>query len=124
MGLDALVKALLAELSKLAKADGVTGRVRDAGGAKVLPLSKVSIGFGTAMGGLGAKGESAGSASSADASAGGAGGAILVEPRAFVVVGADGVPRLLSLAEGKEPVLRGGVEILPRAALGAGAGER
>ncbi|HEX3850507.1 MAG TPA: hypothetical protein VHW01_06040, partial [Polyangiaceae bacterium] len=44
---------------------------------------------------------------------GGAGGAIVVEPRAFVVVGEDGVPHMLALHRGKTAVVRRGVEILP-----------
>jgi uncharacterized spore protein YtfJ len=77
----------------------------------VLPLSKVSIGFGTAVGGVG--GKSSAGVGDADASAGGAGGAVVVEPRAFVVVGEDGVPHMLALQNGKTAVVRRGVRILP-----------
>ncbi len=37
---------------------------------------------------------------------------IVVEPRAFVVVGEDGVPQMLALQRGKTAVLRKGVQIL------------
>jgi uncharacterized spore protein YtfJ len=93
MDLKHLMEELLVELGKVSKADSVVGNVRDAGSAKVLPLSKVSIGFGTAVGGVG--GKSSAGVGDADASAGGAGGAVVVEPRAFVVVGEDGVPHML-----------------------------
>ncbi len=43
---------------------------------------------------------------------GGAGGAIVVEPRAFVVVGEDGEPHMLALHKGRTAVVRKGVEIL------------
>ncbi len=115
MDLKELVGELLSELGKVSRSDAVVGEVRDAGAAKVLPLSRISIGFGTATGDVGGKaraGEAAGSAGGA-AAGGGAAGAIVVEPRAFVVVGEDGVPHLLALERGKTAVVRSGVEILP-----------
>ncbi|HEY4105455.1 MAG TPA: spore germination protein GerW family protein, partial [Polyangiaceae bacterium] len=90
MDLKDLMKELLGELGRVSKADGVVGTVRDAGQAKVLPLSKISIGFGTAIADVGGKARSGEAERNAGAEAGGAGGAIVVEPRAFVVVGEDG----------------------------------
>ena len=110
-----LMQELLEELGKVAKADAVVGGVRDAGKAKVLPLSRVSIGFGTAIGSLDGKAKRGGEESDAGAQAGGAGGAIVIEPRAFVVVGEDGTPHMLALAVGKQGVVRRGVKILPPA---------
>lgn len=115
MDLKHLVQELLEELGKVAKADAVVGGVRDAGKAKVLPLAKISIGFGTAIGSLDGKTKQGGEESGAGAQAGGAGGAVVVEPRAFVVVGEDGVPHMLALANGKQAVVRRGVQILPQA---------
>lgn len=114
MDLKELVTELLSELGKISRTDAVVGTVRDAGKAKILPLSRVSIGFGTAIGEVGGKSQRAGRQADAGASGGGAGGAVVVEPRAFVVVGEDGVPHLLALERGKAAVLRRGVEILPR----------
>jgi uncharacterized spore protein YtfJ len=118
MDLKNLLNELLGELGKVSRTDAVVGSVRDAGKAKVLPLSKVSIGFGTATAGVGgkAKATEGETVSDADASAAGAGGAVVVEPRAFVVVGEDGVPHLLALQNGKTPVVRRGVRILPQPA--------
>src|SRR5215207_5394868 len=107
------MQELLEELGKVAKADAVVGGVRDAGKAKVLPLAKVSIGFGTAIGTLDGKARNGAGESGAGAQAGGAGGAVVVEPRAFVVVGEDGMPHMLALANGKQAVVRRGVRILP-----------
>ena len=112
MDLKGLMTELLGELGRVSKADGVVGTVRDAGQAKVLPLSKISIGFGTAIADVGGKAHGE-QESNAGAEAGGAGGAIVIEPRAFVVVGEDGVPHMLALEHGKTPVLRRGIEILP-----------
>lgn len=113
MDLKELVTELLSELGKVSRSDAVVGAVRDAGKAKVLPLSRVSIGFGTAMGDVGGKANGQEQTSDATAAGGGAGGAIVVEPRAFVVVGEDGEPHLLALERGKAAVVRHGVEILP-----------
>ena len=110
MDLNKLVKGLLSELGKVSKSDAVVGQVRDAGRAKVVPLSRVSIGFGTGVVGLDGKAKG----SDAGVEGGGAGGAIMVEPRAFVVVGEDGVPHMLALKRGKHAVMRRGIEILPK----------
>ncbi|MCC6216847.1 MAG: hypothetical protein IT376_18455 [Polyangiaceae bacterium] len=110
MDLDELVKGLLGELGKVSKSDAVVGTVRDAGRAKVMPLSKISIGFGAAS--LGASSKAAGERpADAGAEGGGVGGALVVEPKAFVVVGEDGVPHMLALKRGKAAVLRRGIEI-------------
>jgi uncharacterized spore protein YtfJ len=113
MDLKGLMSELLGELGRVSKADGVVGTVRDAGQAKVLPLSKISIAFGTAIGDVGGSAKRGNDERDADAEVGGAGGAIVVEPRAFVVVGEDGVPHMLALHRGKTAVVRHGVEILP-----------
>ena len=112
MDLKGLMTELLGELGRVAKADGVVGTVRDAGQAKVLPLSKISIAFGTAIGDVGGTSKRGNDEKDAGAEVGGAGGAIVVEPRAFVVVGEDGVPHMLALHRGKTAVVRRGVEIL------------
>ena len=113
MDLKDLMGELLGELGRVSKADGVVGIVRDAGQAKVLPLSKISIAFGTAIGDVGGTAKRGNEEKDAGAEVGGAGGAIVVEPRAFVVVGEDGVPHMLALHRGKTAVLRKGIQILP-----------
>ena len=77
------------------------------------PRAKISIGLGTAIGTLDGKAKNGADESGAGAQAGGAGGAVVVEPRAFVVVGEDGTPHMLALANGKQAVVRRGVKILP-----------
>lgn len=119
MELKNLVGSLLGELTKMTKSDAIVGGVRDAGKAKVVPLSKVSIGFGTGVGGMEGKG-SKDDDPGAGGEAGGAGGVILVEPKAFVVVGEDGQPHMLALKKGKVAVLRRGIEILPSGSGSAG----
>ena len=70
MDLKGLVSELLSELGKVSQSDAVVGTVRDAGKAKVLPLSKISIGFGTATGEVGGSSQT-GDATTAGASGGG-----------------------------------------------------
>lgn len=123
MDLNELVKGLLSELNKVSKSDAVVGTVRDAGKAKVLPLSKISIAFGAGTAGVGGKTERENSAD-AGVEGGGAGGALMVEPKAFVVVGEDGIPHMLALKRGRQAVLRRGLEIggdAPAALPGASA---
>lgn len=111
--LNDLVKGLLAELQKVSKSDAVVGTVRDAGKAKVLPLSKISVAFGTGVAGVGGKSEREGREGDAGIEGGGAGGALMVEPKAFVVVGEDGIPHMLALKRGRQAVMRKGLEIFP-----------
>ncbi len=112
MDLKELVTELLSELGKVSRSDAVVGTVRDAGKAKVLPLSRIRLGFGTALGEADGKAQLSGEQRDAGGALGGAGGAIVVEPKAFVVVGEDGVPHLLALEGGKHGVVRRGIEIL------------
>jgi uncharacterized spore protein YtfJ len=113
MELNELVKGLLAELEKISKSDAVVGTVRDAGKAKVLPLSKISVGFGTGLAEVGGKSKREGKEGDAGMEGGGVGGALMIEPKAFVVVGEDGVPHMLALKRGKRAVVRHGIEIAP-----------
>ena len=120
MDLKSLMGELLGELGRVSKADGVVGTVRDAGSAKVLPLSKISIAFGTAIGDVGGSTKRGNDERNGDAELGGAGGAIVVEPRAFVVVGEDGEPHLLALHRGRTAVVRKGIEITGAPSAGEG----
>jgi uncharacterized spore protein YtfJ len=113
MPLDDLVKGLLGELAAISKSDAVAGKVRDAGKAKVLPLSKISIGFGSGAG-AGASRARGDAKSDASLNGGAVVGALTVEPRAFVVVGEDGVPHMLALKKGKTAVMRRGLQITPQ----------
>lgn len=112
MELDELVRGLLSEVGRVAKSDAVVGQVRDAGDAQVLPLSKISLGFGAGTAAIDGKAKRL--KGDADISAGGVGGALVVEPKAFVVVGPDGQPHMLALQHGKTGVLRRGLSLTPR----------
>jgi uncharacterized spore protein YtfJ len=108
--LNDLVKGLLSELAKVSNTDSVVGEVRDAGRAKVVPLCKVTVGFGTVAGEVGGSAGEDGKGGAFDAGA--AAGAFTIEPQAFVVVGEDGIPHMLAVKKGKEAVLRKGVSLI------------
>ncbi len=83
--IDELLKSVLPELRQIAKAQTVIGDPIQAGDSTVVPVSKVSVGFGA---GGGAKEEKE--------SGSGAGGGAMIEPIAFIVV-TDGKVQLLPL---------------------------
>ena len=72
MNLDTMASVLLEKLKGIAQTDTVVGQPIVADGVTLIPVSRVSVGFG--LGGVGGKGEAAGS-----------GGGLTVEPIAFPV---------------------------------------
>lgn len=96
MELNSLLKGLLGELQKIARSESVVGKPLRFGDAHLVPLSRVSVGFGTGTS------DASGSGGVRDGSfeVGGAAGGAIVEPRAFVVVASDGVPQLLTMKRG------------------------
>lgn len=102
MELNDLLKGLLGELQKISRSESVVGKPLRFGDAHLVPLCRVSLGFGTGTTDL----SGAGGAQGANLEAGGAAGGLVVEPRAFVVVASDGVPQLLSLERGSASLKR------------------
>ncbi len=98
-----LIKTLMEELQGIAKTDTVVGEPVKVGDVVILPISKISIGFG-AGGGGGEKGEGGG----------GSGGGIMMEPVAFVVI-SKGKTRIVPIG-GKGISLGKLVEMAPEVA--------
>jgi uncharacterized spore protein YtfJ len=96
MELNDLLQGMLGEIRKICRSDAIVGKPMKLGEANLVPLCRVSIGFGAGTSDL------SGSGGRRDGSieGGGAGGGIVVEPRAFVVVARDGVPQLLTMRKG------------------------
>jgi len=88
MNLDSMASVLLEKLKGIAQTDTVVGAPIQAEGVTLIPVSRVSVGFG--MGGASGKGEAAGS-----------GGGLTVEPIAFVVVQNEDV-KIVSLTRDKD----------------------
>jgi sporulation protein YtfJ len=95
-----LLKSVLPELRQMAKAQTVVGDPISAGDSTVIPISKVSVGFG---GGGGKQGENEGGT--------GAGGGAMIEPIAFIVV-TDGKVQLLPLTS-KDTTIGKVIDLVP-----------
>lgn len=88
MNLDGMASVLLEKLKGIAQTDTVVGAPIQAEGVTLIPVSRVSVGFG--LGGATKNGEIAGS-----------GGGLTVEPIAFVVVQGEDV-KIVSLTRDKD----------------------
>jgi len=106
MELKTLLEDLMSELHKVAQTSTLVGKPFVLGNTRMVPLCKLTLGFGT--GTTDASGATQGRGG--DLEAAGAGGALSVEPRAFVVIGPDGIPQMLSM-RGKRAVLQHAIEV-------------
>jgi uncharacterized spore protein YtfJ len=88
MNIDSMAAVLLEKLKGIAQTDTVVGAPIFADGTTLIPVSRVSVGFG--LGGANSKSEMAG-----------AGGGLTVEPIAFVIVQGDNV-RIVNLSQNKD----------------------
>lgn len=109
MELKVLLDDLMKELQKVTRTNALVGKPFELGNSQLVPLCKLTMGFGTATS------DSAGSyvGREGQIEGAGAGGGLSVEPRAFVVIGPDGVPQMLSMRRGKRAVLNKAVEVRP-----------
>ncbi len=88
MNLEGMASVLLEKLKGIAQTDTVVGKPIVVEGATLIPVSRVSVGFG--FGGHSSKAESAGS-----------GGGLSVEPIAFIVVQGENT-KIVSLTREKD----------------------
>ena len=86
MVIETLVKTVLSELKQITQTETVVGDPITAGGVTVIPVSKVSVGFG--IGG--------GKAQEKNREGEGTGGGVMIEPVAFIVI-RGGKVELLSM---------------------------
>ena len=109
MELKTLLDDLMTELQKVSRTSTLVGKPFTLGKSQLIPLCKLTMGFGTATS------DAAGTYVGRDGNVegAGAGGGLAVEPRAFVVIGPDGVPQMLSMRRGKRAVLNRAVEVRP-----------
>lgn len=98
-----LIKVVMSELKGLVKTETVVGEPIEAGGITIIPVSKVSVGFGA--------GGDEGSKKSISFGSGTGGGAS-IEPVAFIVV-SEGKAQLLPLAA-RKPAFADVVDLIPR----------
>jgi uncharacterized spore protein YtfJ len=88
MDFDAMAATLLDKLKAIAQTETVVGKPIQVDGTTLIPVSRVSVGFG--LGGINGKAQTAGS-----------GGGLTVEPIAFIVIQGDNA-RILSLTRDKD----------------------
>ncbi len=98
MNLDAMAAVLLEKLKSIAQTETVVGKPIVVEGMTLIPVSRVSIGFG--LGGIENKSEMAGS-----------GGGLTVEPIAFIMV-RDGDAKIVSLTRDKD-IFAKAIDLVP-----------
>ncbi|OQX60129.1 sporulation protein [candidate division KSB1 bacterium] len=106
MDITNMIKNLLAELREMIKTETVVGEPIEAGDSVVIPVSKVSVGFGGGGGGSKADEKTAGGEGS------GIGGGASIEPVAFIVI-TEGKAQLLTLAPKREFGLGKVIDLIP-----------
>ena len=109
MELDELVGSLMKQLYRVSNSKSVVGKPMMFADSAVVPLCKISVGFGTGSGDVSGEGAQKGGA----VDVGGAGGGLAVEPRAFVVVGKGGHAQMLSVRRGARAILQRAIDVLP-----------
>ena len=92
MGVEELMQEVVEQLEKLVTTKTIVGEPITVAGKTVVPISKVSFGFGSA-GGEGKRGEEGGFG-------GGGGGGAKIEPVAFLVISEDEVKLLSATGKG------------------------
>ena len=97
---ETLIEKVMGELHRIVQTETVIGKPVQAGSVTLIPVSKISFGFGA--GGQEGKGQS------------GTGGGATVEPIAFVVIDAEGRVQILNLKD-KEASLGQLVGLVPDA---------
>jgi uncharacterized spore protein YtfJ len=98
-----ILKSVVGELKEVARTETVIGEPVTVGDRTVIPIVKISFGFGAGGGQKDSEKASAGEFG------GGGGGGAKIEPAAFIIMDADGV-KLLPAAKGK---WEGMIEAIP-----------
>ena len=109
MELDDLISSLMTQLYKVSNSKSVVGQPMKFADSAVVPLCRISVGFGTGSGDVSGEASKRGAA----LDIGGAGGGLVVEPRAFVVVGKGGHSQMLSVRRGAKAILQRAIDVLP-----------
>lgn len=107
MDLNDLLTGLMTDMRKVSDTASMIGKPIKVGNSHMVPLLGVTIGFGTATTDVSGSGERRGGR----LEGGGAGGTMVVTPRAFVVVGGDGIPQLITLKDGKYGEVQRAIEL-------------
>ena len=108
MVVEDILKTLLEKIQFISRAQSVVGEPIKVGEVTVIPVSKMSIGFGVGGGGKEKAVEEKGGVS-----VGGTGGGITIEPVACIVIDKDKKATMLSLVEMKPSTLSQVIDLVP-----------
>lgn len=113
MSVEDLLRTLIDEIAGLARTEVVVGEALQVGEHTVIPISKMTVGFGggSGEGEGGAGGNGKGTTGSGKGTGGGGGGGVRVEPAAFIV--AHGSELSILAAPGKKGGLSEMFERMP-----------
>ena len=107
MDINELLNGLMTDMRNVSDTASMIGKPVKVGTSHMVPLLSVTIGFGTAATDL----SGAGARRGGRVEGAGAGGTMVVAPRAFVVVGGDGIPQLITLKDGKYGEVQKAIEL-------------
>lgn len=107
MDLSKLVTALLSEMKAISASETVVGKPIRVGEATVIPVNRLSLGFGLGAGSANGDGGDAASL---------VGGGVTIQPLAFIVVDTEGHAHLLSVSGKSDSPLIRAIEMLPQVA--------
>lgn len=109
MDVSKLITALLSGMKEISVSETVVGAPIRSGGSTIIPVNKVTLGFGT--GAAGTRPAPAARASGLESTA--VGGGLTVDPQAFIVVNGEGQAQLLSLKDSRGATVLRAFELLP-----------
>lgn len=109
MDVSKLITALLSGMKEISVSETVVGAPIRSGSSTIIPVNKVTLGFGT--GAAGTRPASATHANGLESTA--VGGGLTVDPQAFIVVNGEGQAQLLSLKDSRGATVLRAIELLP-----------
>lgn len=109
MDVSKIITALLTGMKEISVSETVVGAPIRSGGSTIIPVNKVTLGFGT--GAAGTRSGTHSSPTGLESTA--AGGGLTVDPQAFIVVNADGHAQMLSLKDSRSATVLRAFELLP-----------
>ena len=109
MDVSKIITALLTGMKEISVSETVVGAPIRSGGSTIIPVNKVTLGFGT--GAAGTRLAPAARANGLESTA--VGGGLTVDPQAFIVVNGEGQAQLLSLKDSRGATVLRAFELLP-----------
>lgn len=109
MDVSKLITALLSGMKEISVSETVVGAPIRSGNSTIIPVNKVTLGFGT--GAAGTRPTPTAHVNGLESTA--VGGGLTVDPQAFIVVNGEGQAQLLSLKDSRGATVLRAIELLP-----------